>query len=134
MSPTPRTLKYAETLQAAIQRIVDAVPELIDALIGRAEAGHLKAAAYLCDRILGRAAGVKIAPADDREPPYTEAAFEADEQEREEEDDIRGAFSRFGARRGAQYNGARLSKRPTLPVSIRPRRSATTDRPTQPGP
>ena len=44
MSPKPRTLKYAETLQAVEQRVVDALPEIIDALIGRAKAGDLKAA------------------------------------------------------------------------------------------
>jgi hypothetical protein len=97
----PRTLKYAETLQAVEQRIVEALPEIIDALIGRAKAGDLKAAVYLADRILGRTAGAKIAPADDRERPYDEAAFELDEQEREEDDDIRRILAVSGARRGA---------------------------------
>jgi hypothetical protein len=57
MSAKPRTLKYAEALQAVEQRIVDALPEIIDGLIGRAKAGDAKAALYLCDRILGRPAG-----------------------------------------------------------------------------
>ena len=97
----PRTLKYAETLQAVEQRIVDALPEIIDALFARAKAGDLKAATYLADRILGRTAGAKIAPADDRERPYEEAAFELDEQERVEGDDIRRLLTGIGARRGA---------------------------------
>jgi hypothetical protein len=101
MSPKPRTLKYAETLQAVEGQIVAALPEIIDALIARARGGDLKAAIYLADRILGRAAGAKIAPADDREPPYTDAAFEADEQEREEDDDIRRLFAGSGARKRA---------------------------------
>lgn len=101
MSPKPRTLKYAETLQAVEQRVVDALPEIIDALIGRAKAGDLKAAIYLADRILGRTAGAKIAPADDRERPYDEAAFELDEQEKEEDNDIRRMFALSGARKGA---------------------------------
>jgi hypothetical protein len=101
MSPKPRTLKYAETLQAVEQRIVDALPEIIDALIGQAKDGDLKAAVYLADRILGRLAGAKIAPADDRERPYDEDAFELDEQEREEHNDIRRMFAVTGARRGA---------------------------------
>jgi hypothetical protein len=42
-----------------------------------------------------------VAPADDREPSYSEAAFELDEQEREEDRDIGRLFSRSGARRGA---------------------------------
>jgi hypothetical protein len=100
-SPKPRTLKYAETLQAVEERIVDALPEIIDALIGRAKAGDLKAAVYLADHILGRTAGAKIAPADDRERPYDQDAFELDEQEREEDHDIRRMLSIAGARKGA---------------------------------
>jgi hypothetical protein len=100
-SPKPRTLKYGAMLQAVEQRIVDAMPEIIDALIGRAKAGDLKAAVYLADRILGRSAGARVAPADDRERPYDEAAFELDQQEREEDDDIRRIFAGSGARRGA---------------------------------
>ena len=101
MSPKPRTLKYAEALQAVEQRVVDALPEIIDALIGRAKDGDMKAAVYLCDRILGRTTGAKVAPADDREPPYTEAAFELDQEEQEEDNDIRRMFAVSGARRGA---------------------------------
>jgi hypothetical protein len=101
MSPKPRTLKYAETLQAVEERVVDALPEIIDALIDRAKAGDLKAAIYLADRILGRTAGSKVAPADDQEPPYDEAAFELDQQEREEDHDIRRMVFVSGARRGA---------------------------------
>ena len=100
-SPKPRTLKYADTLQAVEQRVVDALPEIIDALIGRAKDGDLKAAIYLADRILGRTAGAKVAPADDRERPYDEAAYELDEQEREEDHDIRRILAINGARQGA---------------------------------
>jgi hypothetical protein len=101
MSPKPRTLKYAETLQAVEERVVAALPEIIDALIARAKAGDLKAATYLADRILGRTAGARIAPADDRERPYDQAAFEADEQEREEDHDLFRSLAITGARRGA---------------------------------
>ena len=100
MSPKPRTLKYAESLQSAEQRVVDALPEIIDALIVRAKAGDLKAATYLADRILGRTAGARVTPADDRESPYDEAAFELDQQEREEDHDLRRMFAVSGARRG----------------------------------
>jgi hypothetical protein len=97
----PRTLKYADTLRAVEERVVDALPEIIDSLIARAKGGDLKAATYLADRILGRTAGAKVAPADDRERPYDEAAFELDEQEREEDNDIRRILAVSGARRGA---------------------------------
>jgi hypothetical protein len=100
MSLKPRTLRYAETLQAVEQRVVDALPEIIDALIGRAKGGDLKAATYLADRILGRTTGAKVAPADDREAPYSEAAFEIDQREREEDEEVLRMLN-FGARRRA---------------------------------
>jgi hypothetical protein len=101
MSAKPRTLRYAEALETIEQRIVDALPEIIDGLIGRAKDGDTKAAVYLCDRILGRTTGAKVAPADDREAPYTEAAFELDEQEREEDHDVKRLIGGFAAKRGA---------------------------------
>jgi hypothetical protein len=70
MSPKPKTLRYAEALETVEQRIVDALPEIIDGLLGRGvKDGDTKAAVYLCDRILGRTTGAKVAPADDREAP-----------------------------------------------------------------
>ena len=84
MSTRPKTLRYREALDAAEQRIVDALPEIIDGLITRAKRGDTKAAVYLCEPTLGKTAGAKTAPADDREAPYTEENFEEDEQEREE--------------------------------------------------
>jgi hypothetical protein len=69
MSLKPRTLKYAEALEAVEQRIVDALPDIVDGLIRRAKVGNAKTAVYLCDRILGRTTGAKVAPADDREAP-----------------------------------------------------------------
>jgi hypothetical protein len=94
MSTRPKTLRYREALDAAEQRIVDALPEIIDGLIARAKGGDAKVAVYLCDRILGRTAGAKTAPADDRQAPYTEADFEEDEQEREEHRDLFAILTR----------------------------------------
>jgi hypothetical protein len=88
-------------LERAEQRFVVALPEIIDGLIGRAKDGDTRAAVYLCDRILGRTAGAKVTPADDREAPYTEAAFEIDQQERESNDEFKRLLARNGARRGA---------------------------------
>jgi hypothetical protein len=101
MSARPRILKYADALQAVEQRVVDALPEIIDGLIGRAKAGDTKAAVYLCDRIFGRTAGAKVVPAEDRQPPYDDDAFELDQQEREDDDAERKLFSGFGAKRRA---------------------------------
>jgi hypothetical protein len=103
MNRRPKALRYQEALDAAEQRIVDALPEIIDGLITRAKAGDAKASTYLLDRILGKAAGKKTAPVDDREAPYSEAEFEEDEQEREEYRQLFGAFQAqhaSGARNG----------------------------------
>jgi hypothetical protein len=101
MSEKPRTLRYAESLQAVEQRVVDALPDIIDGLIGRAKTGDVKAAVYLCDRILGRTAGAKVAPADDREPPYSEAAFVLDQEDQEDDNIFRRMMAGNGAKRGA---------------------------------
>jgi hypothetical protein len=69
MDARPKTLRYADTLADAEQRIVAALPGIIDGLIARASDGDIRAAVYLCDRILGRTTAAKVAPADDREPP-----------------------------------------------------------------
>jgi hypothetical protein len=55
----------------------------------------------LCDRILGRAAGSAVAPADDRQAPCTEGAFLLDRQDEEESDDMRRQLGGFGAIKGA---------------------------------
>jgi hypothetical protein len=103
MSTRPKTLRYREALDAAEQSIVDALPEIIDRLIAQAKEGDLKASTYLLDRILGKAAGAKMAPADDREAPYTEADFEEEEQNRQESREL------FGVLRARHASGARKS-------------------------
>jgi hypothetical protein len=63
--------------------------------------GFAKAAVYLCDRILGRTTGPKVARADDREAPYTEEAFQLDLEDKEEDNDLRRMFARSEAKLGA---------------------------------
>ena len=46
MSTRPKTLRYREALDAAEQRIVTALPEIIDGLITRAKEGDLKTKLY----------------------------------------------------------------------------------------
>ena len=101
MDARPKTLLYAEAMASVERRIVEALPEIIDGLIARARGGDVKAAVYLCDRILGRVAGSATAPADDRRAPYTEEAFALDQEERKSEDDMRQFIARLGASRGA---------------------------------
>jgi hypothetical protein len=95
MSTRPKTLRYREVLDAAEQRIVDALPEIIDVLINRAKEGDTKAAVYLVDRILGKAAGAFFPPADDKRSPYTEADCELEQQEHESRRDRRRMIARI---------------------------------------
>ncbi len=83
MSDIPKALRYADALASAEERIVVALPGILDLLIGRARAGDAKVAIYLCDRVMGRTAGAKLAPVDDRQPPLTADAFRLDEAGRQ---------------------------------------------------
>jgi hypothetical protein len=104
MSNQPRTLRYRQAVDAAEQRIVNALPEIVEGLIARAREGDLRASINLLDRILGKASDSSIAPADDRQAPYTDAEFEEDEQEREDNRRLFGVLqARYssGAGKGA---------------------------------
>jgi hypothetical protein len=100
MDAKPKMLLYADALTAIERRIVEALPEIIDGLIARAREGDTRAAAYLCDRILGRVAGSEVAPANDCRAPYTEDAFLLDQQEEDEKSEMRRLLAGFGARNG----------------------------------
>src|SRR5262249_13464275 len=103
MRTRPKTLRYREALDAAEQRIVDALPEIIDRLIAGANGGGLKAATYLVKRIMGKTAGSSTPPADDRRHPYTEVEFGLEQRELETNRDRRLRIARIlgGAERGA---------------------------------
>jgi hypothetical protein len=101
MDVKPKTLLYAEALAAVEQRIVDALPDIVDGLIARAKGGDAKVAVYLCDRIMGRAAGSGMAPAHDRTFPYSEDDYLNDQRERESKMEINRLLAGFGARNGA---------------------------------
>jgi hypothetical protein len=105
MSARPRTLRYADALADAEQRVVEPLPGIIDGLIARDRDGDTRAAVYLCDRILGRTTAAKVAPADDREPPYSDEDFRFDEENRQETREevamLRRMFARSGASAGA---------------------------------
>jgi hypothetical protein len=101
MSTLPKTLRYAEALATAEGRIVEALPEIVEALIAKAREGDTRAAIYLLDRIMGRTAGAKTAPADDREAPYTSDAFALDARELERDTSLRRLLAGIGANEGA---------------------------------
>jgi hypothetical protein len=101
MTPKPKTLLYRDALTSIEQRIVDALPDIVDGLIARAKDGDTKAAVYLCDRIMGRAAGSAFAPANDRTLPYPEDDFAVDRSERESKYSIQRLIAGLGANHGA---------------------------------
>jgi hypothetical protein len=74
----PKALLYADAVADGEGRILAALPEILDALIARAREGDIKAATYLLDRVLGRAASLKVPPGDDRRLPFTEADADED--------------------------------------------------------
>jgi hypothetical protein len=98
MSDKPKALLYRDALTAVEQRIVNALPEIIDGLVARAKEGDTKAAVYLCDRILGRVASLEAAPVEDRRAPYTDDAFELDQKCRAK---LNQSRLQYGALRGA---------------------------------
>jgi hypothetical protein len=101
MNAKPKTLLYADDLAAVERRIVAALPDIVDGLIGKAREGDIKAAVYLIDRIAGRVAVAAQPPADDRRPPYTDEDFQLEDDERRDRDRLlRGLFG-SGASKGA---------------------------------
>jgi hypothetical protein len=83
MSEKPKILLYRETLASIEQRIVDALPEIVEGVISRAKSGNAKAAMYLLDRIMGRATSLKSAPIEDQSVPYTEEDYRCDREQRD---------------------------------------------------
>jgi hypothetical protein len=61
----PKAYRFAGLSDCCENKIADALPDILDALIEQAKGGDLGAARYLCDRILGRTAGVPYAPVAD---------------------------------------------------------------------
>ena len=97
----PKCLLYGDDMAAVEQRIVAALPEIVDGLIAKAREGDIKAAVYLFDRIAGRVAVAGLPPADDKRSPYTLEDFQLEDDERRSRDDLlRGLFS-SGASKGA---------------------------------
>ncbi len=78
----PKALAYADTAALVEEKIVDALPDVTDALIQSAKNGDLGAARYLCDRILGRVAAVETPPVLDTAPPPDEADWEHEQRKR----------------------------------------------------
>jgi hypothetical protein len=70
----PKALRYAKQVARAEQKIVAAVPELLDLLLSAARRGDVSATKYLVDRVLGRVQTQGRALAEDFSLPSTHPA------------------------------------------------------------
>ncbi len=75
----PKALRYACELAEAENKIVAALPDVIDGLIAAAKAGDVAASRYLLDRVFGRVKEQSAPPADDTAIPYSAADLEREE-------------------------------------------------------
>ena len=74
----PKALRYANELAEAENKIIAALPDVIDGLIRSAKSGDVAAARYLLDRVFGRVKEQGAPVADDTSVPYSEADGEVD--------------------------------------------------------
>lgn len=75
----PKALRYANELAEAENKIIAALPDVIDGLISAAKAGDVAASRYLLDRVFGRVKEQGAPPADDVTIPYSDADLKRDE-------------------------------------------------------
>ncbi len=68
----PKALRYAAELATAEEKIIAALPDVIDGLIRAAKCGDVAASRYLLDRVFGRVKEQEAPPADDMAFPYSE--------------------------------------------------------------
>ncbi len=68
----PKALRYAAELASAEEKIIAALPGVIDGLIKAAQAGDTAAARYLLDRVFGRVKEQEAPPAEDTKLPLEE--------------------------------------------------------------
>jgi len=74
----PKALRYAAELATAEEKIIAALPDVIDGLIRAAKCGDVAASRYLLDRVFGRVKEQEAPPADDMVIPYSEEDAERD--------------------------------------------------------
>lgn len=74
----PKALRYANELAEAENKIIAALPDVLDSLIRSAKAGDVAAARYLLERVFGRVKEQCAPVADDTSVPYSEADGEVD--------------------------------------------------------
>ena len=76
----PKALRYAAELATAEEKIIAALPDVIDGLIRAAKTGDVAASRYLLDRVFGRVKEQEAPPADDMVFPYSEEDAEREEK------------------------------------------------------
>ncbi len=79
----PKALRYADELAQAENKIIAALPDVIDGLIRAAKSGDVAASRYLLDRVFGRVNLQAAPPADDTAIPYSDADMERETGKKE---------------------------------------------------
>jgi len=74
----PKALRYADHARLIEQKIMEALPEVIDKLVSMAKEGNVPAAKYLVDRIHGRPAKLTAAAISDTSLTYRHQDWSAD--------------------------------------------------------
>jgi len=96
MDATPKVMRYADAVADAESRIVAALPDIIEALVARAKDGDARAAVYLLDRVLGRPAGTKHPPAEDKSLPYDADDLASDIRSRRQNRELSNLLASVG--------------------------------------
>lgn len=81
----PKALRYADELAQAENKIIAALPDVIDGLIQAAKCGDVAASRYLLDRVFGRVKEQAVTPSEDMALPISAEDAERDAQKQERE-------------------------------------------------
>jgi hypothetical protein len=84
----PKALKYAAELASAEDKIISALPQIINELISAAKDGDVAAARYLLDRVFGRVKEQEFPLADDQRIPYDETDLQLAQLNKANSDDV----------------------------------------------
>jgi hypothetical protein len=123
MNAKPKSLEFAETVALVERELVQALPDIVKALIERAKEGDVRVAMYLAGRVLGKTAGSAVSPANDQRLPYSEEDYQVDVRERKSDRNRRRMIAGIGAciERGVVHTMGLIHRdgRPYLYKSIR---------------
>ena len=85
----PKALRYAQEIADAEQRLITALPDVVESLIAAALSGDVSAGKYLMDRVWGRVKEEPLRPwAHDQSEPFTEEKWQQQQVKAERWDSL----------------------------------------------